>query len=172
MRMVLKGEPVNILSILQQIHLVKSDLSLNSCTDPCFFYLAVGAHHNPSLAFLTIILDRACLGSKLKNSRHSGDGQKACLQGSRNAPFLPSKQAHALSPLGANFHPPFFLLWWVWFDPKTYLTTKELVKSGPKPAFLHPYTTFLAGKWHKSSPPLSSLTPNSLIFMQKCYVYV
>jgi hypothetical protein len=108
MRMVLKGEPVNILSILQQIHLVKSDLSLNSCTDPCFFYLAVGAHHNPSLAFLTIILDRACLGSKLKNSRHSGDGQKACLQGSRNAPFLPSKQAHALSPLGQMFNPPFF----------------------------------------------------------------
>ena len=27
---------------------------------------------------------------------------------SRYAPFLPSKQAHALSPLGANFQPPFF----------------------------------------------------------------
>jgi hypothetical protein len=27
---------------------------------------------------------------------------------SRNSPFLPSKQAHALSPLGADFHPPFF----------------------------------------------------------------
>ena len=27
---------------------------------------------------------------------------------SKNAPFLPSKQVHALSPLGAKFHPPFF----------------------------------------------------------------
>jgi hypothetical protein len=29
---------------------------------------------------------------------------------SKNAPFLPSKQAHALSPLGAIFHPPFLAL--------------------------------------------------------------
>jgi hypothetical protein len=42
---------------------------------------------------------------------------------------------------------------------------------GPSPHF-YTHTTFLARKWHKSSPPLSPLTPNSLNFMQRCYIYV
>jgi len=32
--------------------------------------------------------------------------------------------------------------------------------------------TFLAGKWHKSSPTLTPLTPNSIIFVQKCLVSI
>jgi len=89
---------------------------------------------------------------------------------SRNAPFLPSKQAHALSPLGANFH-PFVLLWWVWFDPEPIWEQKNWWNSDQN---LHFYThaTFLAGKWHKSSPPLSPLTPNSLIWMQVLHVCI
>ena len=42
---------------------------------------AVAAHHGPTPAFQTIKLDRACLGSILKGSQNSGDGQKACFQG-------------------------------------------------------------------------------------------
>ena len=38
---------------------------------------AVAAHHGPTPAFQTIKFDRACLGSILKGSRLSGDGQKA-----------------------------------------------------------------------------------------------
>ena len=38
--------------------------------------LVVAAHHGPSPAFQTIILDRACPGSILKDSRHPGGGQK------------------------------------------------------------------------------------------------
>ena len=74
---------------------------------------AVAAHHGPTPAFQTIKLDRACLGSILEGSRHSNDGHKRVSGVSRNAPFLPSKQAHvvhAQSLLWANFHPPFFLL--------------------------------------------------------------
>jgi hypothetical protein len=40
------------------------------------FTSAVAAHHGPSPAFQTIILDRACPGSILKDSRHPGGGQK------------------------------------------------------------------------------------------------
>ena len=73
-------------------------------------------------------------------------------------------------PLRGNFHPPFFLLWWVWFDPKPIWQQNWWYRD-QKPHF-YTHTTFLAGKWHKSSPPLSPLTPNSIIFMQRCYIYV
>jgi len=88
---------------------------------------------------------------------------------SRNAPILPSKQAHTLSLLRVNFHPP-FLLWFLWFDPKPIWQQNNWWNSDQNPHF-YTHATFLAGKW-KSSPPLSPLTPNSLIFMQRCYIYV
>ena len=69
-------------------------------------------------------------------------------------------------PLRGNFHPPFFLLWWVWFDPKP-IWQQNWWNRDQKPHF-YTHTTFLAEKWHKSSPPLSPLTPNSSIFMQRC----
>jgi len=71
---------------------------------------AVAAHHSPTPAFQTIILDRACPGSILKDSRPDTQmvARKRVFRVSRNAPFLPSKQTHAPSPSGANFNPPFF----------------------------------------------------------------
>ena len=57
---------------------------------------------------LYIIVDRACLESILKESQNSGVDQKACFQGFQKCTILPSKQAHARSPLGTNFQPPFF----------------------------------------------------------------
>ena len=87
---------------------------------------------------------------------------------SQNAPFLPSKQAHALSSLGANYQPPFFALMGMVLP---YLGTKIRWNSDQYPHF-HTHATFLAGKWHKSSPPLTPLTPNSLIYMHKCYIHV
>ena len=87
---------------------------------------------------------------------------------SGNAPLLPSKQAHTLSPLGANFQPPFFC-----FDgyglTLNLSEDKKLKKFGPKPAFLHPYH-LRARKWH-IQPPTLTLYPNSLVFLQKCYIY-
>jgi len=48
---------------------------------------------------------------------------------------------------------------------------KPLLKFGPEPAILHP--CHLSGrKMAQISPPLTPLTPNSLVFMQKCYIYV
>jgi hypothetical protein len=57
---------------------------------------------------------------------------------SRKAPFLPSKHAHALSPLGADFHPPFFCFdgYGLTLNPSG---NKRLVKFIPKSTFLHPY---------------------------------
>ena len=72
--------------------------------------------------------------------------------------------------LGANVQPP-ILLWWVWFDPRPIWEQKIWWNSDQNPHF-YSHTTFLAGKWHISSPPLSPLTANSLIFMQRCYIYV
>ena len=109
---------------------------------------AVAAHHGPPPAFQTIILDRACLGSILKGSRH---------RVSKNAPFRPSKQAHALSFRGLFSTPIFY------FDG--YGLTPNL--SGNKRIgeiqnqHFYTHATFLAGKWYKSSPPLTPLTPNS-----------
>ena len=55
-----------------------------------------------------MILDRACLGSILKDSNTQVVTRKRVSRVSKNAPILPSKEAHAPSPLGANFQPPFF----------------------------------------------------------------
>jgi hypothetical protein len=67
---------------------------------------AVAAHHGPNPAFQTIELGRACLGSILKGSRLSGDGQKACFQGFLKCTIFAHKQAHALS-FRDKFSPPF-----------------------------------------------------------------
>jgi hypothetical protein len=67
---------------------------------------AVAAHHGPASAFQTIKLDRACLGSILKVPK-TLMARKRVYGVSRNATFLPSKQAHALSCRG-KFPPPFF----------------------------------------------------------------
>ena len=62
---------------------------------------AVAAHHGPTPALQTIKLDRACLGSILKDSRHSGDGQKAYFQGFQKCTIF----AQQTGP--HNFVPPF-----------------------------------------------------------------
>jgi hypothetical protein len=49
----------------------------------------------------------------------------------------------------------------VW--PKTYLATKELVKFGPKPAFLHPYHLFGRETAH-IQPPTITLDPKLINF--------
>jgi hypothetical protein len=65
---------------------------------------------------------------------------------SRNSPFLPSKQAHALSPLGADFHPPFFCKQRVasnGYGSTLYLSgNKRIDEIRTKTAFLHPYHLF------------------------------
>ena len=55
---------------------------------------AFAAHHGPNPAFLTIILDKACLGSMLKGSQHSGGGQKACFQGFQKCTILAQETGH------------------------------------------------------------------------------
>jgi len=60
-------------------------ISINRVASASYWWLlkisAVAAHHGPTPAFQTMTLDRACLGSILKGSRHSGGGQKAWFQG-------------------------------------------------------------------------------------------
>jgi hypothetical protein len=89
---------------------------------------------------------------------------------SRTAPFLPSKQAHALSPLGAKFHPPFLC-----FDgcglTLNLSGIRILVKFGPKPAFLHPY--HLSGREMAQVQPLTlTLDPKLIHFYAKVFIYV
>jgi hypothetical protein len=81
---------------------------------------------------------------------------------SRNAPFLPSKQAHAPSPLGAIFHPPFFCFngygWTL-----NLSENKRIGEFGPQPAFLHPY--HLSGReMAQFQPPTLTLYPNLIDF--------
>jgi len=94
-----------------------------------------------------------------------GGGQKARFQGFQKCTILAQQTGPRSNSFKGNFSTPFFLLRWVWFDPK------PICKQDYKPHF-YTHATFLAGKWHKSSPPLTPLTPNSLIFMQKCHTYV
>ena len=96
----------------------------NKCLRPVWilhgfgFTSAVAAHHGPAPAFQTIIFDRACPGSILKDSRHPGGGQKASFQGFQKCTIFAQQTGPRTSPLGANFHPPFIWLLWVWFNPK------------------------------------------------------
>jgi len=121
--------------------------SVSVCAQKYFF--GCRCPLRPTPAFQTIKLDRVCLGSILKGSWHSGDSQKACFQGFQKCTIF-AQQTGPRSPLGANFHPPFFC-----FDGYglTFNLSgdKKLVKFGPKPVFLHPYH-LLAGKWHITSP--------------------
>ena len=78
---------------------------------------AFAAHHGPNPAFLTIILDKACLGSMLKGSQHSGGGQKACFQGFQKCTILAQETGPHTQSFQGNISTPLFLLWWVWFDP-------------------------------------------------------
>jgi hypothetical protein len=81
-----------------------------------FCISAVAAHHGPTPAFQTIMLDRACLTSILKGSQHSGGGHKACSQGFQKCTRLPSKQVHAQKSFRGELLPPlvFSLLGMVW----------------------------------------------------------
>ena len=131
------------------------------------FTSAVAAHHGPSPAFQTIILDRACPGSVLKNSDTQVVARKRVSRVSRNAPFWPRKQAHTHSPFRAIFQPPFFC-----FDGYglTLSGNNELVEFRPKPAFLQPChlpRKLFGREMAKIQPPLTHLTPNSFIFMLK-----
>ena len=132
---------------------------------------AFAAHHGPNPAFLTIILDKACLGSMLKGSQHSGGGQKACFQGFQKCTILAQETGPHTQSFQGNISTPLFLLWWVWFDPKPIWEQNKWWNSDRNPHF-YTHATILAGERHNSSPPLSPLTPNSLISMQKCYMYV
>jgi hypothetical protein len=132
--------------------------------------MGVAAHHGPTSAFQTIKLDRACLGSILKGSWHSGDGQKACFRGFQKCTIFAQQTGPRTKSFRGKFSPPFFfaLMGMVW--PLTYLRTKGLVKFGPKPAFLHPY--HLSGReMAQIQPPTLILDPKLIDFMQKCYIY-
>ena len=69
---------------------------------------AVGAHHGSNPAFQTILLDRACLGSILKGSRHSGDGQKACFRGFQKCTIFAQQTGPRNKSFRGKFSPPFF----------------------------------------------------------------
>jgi hypothetical protein len=70
------------------------------------------------------------------------------------------------SHLGANYYPPLFFLCWVWFDPKPIWEQNNWLNLNQNSHF-YTHATFLAGKWHKSSPPFTPLTPNSLILCRR-----
>ena len=77
---------------------------------------------------------------------------------SSNAPLLPNKQAHALSPLGANFHHPFFCSNGYGFSPKR-VWEQNIVKFGFGVTFLYPCmgtTAFLAGNGTSPAPDADS----------------
>jgi len=80
--------------------------------DQSLFFLisAVADHHGPNPAFQTIKLDRACLGSILKGSRHSGDGQKACFRGFQKCTIFAQQTGPCTKSFRGKFPPPFFLL--------------------------------------------------------------
>ena len=73
---------------------------------------AVAAHHGPTPAFQTIKLDRVCVGSILKGSRHSGDGQKACCRGFQKCTIFTQQTGPSTKSL-AQIQPPTLTL-----DPK------------------------------------------------------
>ena len=136
------------------------------------FTSAVAAHHGPAPAFQTIKLDRVCLGSILKGSRHSGDGQKACFQGFQKCTIFAQQTGPRTKSFRGNFHPLF-----CFYGYGLTLNLSENKRIGEirtKTCISTPIPPFWQeiGKWHKSSPPLSPVTPNSLIFMQKRYIYV
>jgi len=72
------------------------------------FTSAVAAHHGPSPAFQTIILDRACPGSILKDSRHPGGGHKACFQGFQKCTIFAQQTGPRTKSFGGEFSPPLF----------------------------------------------------------------
>jgi hypothetical protein len=80
---------------------------------------------------------------------------------SRNAPFVPSKQAHALSPLGAKFHPFFCFIGY-----GLTLNLSENKRIGgirTKTRILHPY--HLSGReMAKIQPPTLTLDPKLINF--------
>jgi len=131
---------------------------------------AVAAHHGLTPAFQTIFLTGHALEAYWRAPDTQVVARSRASRVSRNAPSLPSTQAHALS-LRGKFSTPFFLLWCVWFDLEPIWEQKNRKISDQNPHFFT-HATFLAGKWHKSSPPPTPVTPNSLIFMHKCYIYV
>jgi len=70
----------------------------------------IAAHHGPTPAFQTIILDRACLGSILKGSRHSGGGQKACFQSFQKCTIFAQQTGPLTKSFRGKFSTPFSLL--------------------------------------------------------------
>jgi len=72
------------------------------------FTSAVAAHHGPTPAFQTIKLDRARLGSILKDYRHPGGGQKACFQGFQKCTMFAQQTGICIKSFGGEFSPPLF----------------------------------------------------------------
>jgi hypothetical protein len=70
------------------------------------FTSAVAAHHGPSPAFQTIILDRACPGCIMKDSRHPGGGQEVCLQGFQKCTIFAQRTGPRTKSFGDEFSPP------------------------------------------------------------------
>ena len=69
---------------------------------------AVAAHHGPTPAFQTIKLDRVCVGSILKGSRHSGDGQKACFWGFQKCTIFAQQTGPRIKSFRGKCSTPFF----------------------------------------------------------------
>ena len=91
---------------------------------------------------------------------------------SRKAQFLPSKQAHASSPMGANFHPPFFLLQRVWFNPKRVWEQNngEIWIWNHISVPMHGYNLLFGREMAQIQPPTHTVDPTPLFLAQKCFI--
>ena len=88
---------------------------------------------------------------------------------SRNAPFLPSKQAHARSPLGANFHLPFFCV--DGYGLTLNLSeNKRIGEIRTKTRILHPYHLF--GREMAKIQPLTLTLDPKLINFYACVSFM
>jgi hypothetical protein len=101
------------------------------------------------------------------------DGQRACIQDFQTCTTFAQQTGPRTKSFRGKFPSPLFLLWWVWFDPKPVWEQKKgetqtkTCISTPKQT----QATFSGREWYKSSPPLTPLTPNSLIFMSVKLIY-
>ena len=68
----------------------------------------IAAHHGPSPAFQTMLLNRTCPGSILKDSRHPGGGQKACFWGFQKCTMFAQQTGPRTKSFRGKFFTPFF----------------------------------------------------------------
>jgi len=89
--------------IVRQISLCSEGLTRAWC-----FFDSCRCPPRPNPSIQTIILDRACLGSILKGSRHSGGGQEACFQGFQKCTIFAQQTGPRTKSFRGRFPSPFF----------------------------------------------------------------